>query len=101
MKSNQVQAEPFHKRLRRLRKGKGLSMKALAQKAGIPQTTYRDWEYGGAIQGQPYLKLASVLEVNLYELLGSEQPKKEALLDLIEKLDSLIKEIKKVVLPLI
>lgn len=93
--------EAFHTRLRRLRKMRGLSMSALSREIGIPPSTYRDWEYGAAILGQPYIKLAAALNVSLYQLLGSEKSENQNLLDLLDKLDSTIKELKKEVLPLI
>jgi transcriptional regulator with XRE-family HTH domain len=93
--------EPFHIKLKRLRKEKGLSMKALSQKIGVPASTYRDWEYGASVLGQPYIKIAEALDVSLHQLLGNERPKNESLLKLIARLESITQELKKEVLPLI
>ncbi|MNT06136.1 hypothetical protein D3C72_1407900 [compost metagenome] len=41
----------------------------------IPVSTYRDWEYGKQIKGEPYVDLAKVLDVSLTELLtGRKEP---------------------------
>jgi transcriptional regulator with XRE-family HTH domain len=61
--------EKFHVRLKRLREKQDLTMKALARKISVPESTYRDWEYGGAIQGMPYVRLAEALDVGLHELM--------------------------------
>lgn len=63
--------ESIGKRMERLRKAKKLSIKELAEQVNVPATTYRDWEYGREIKGEPYLKLAAALGVSLNELLGA------------------------------
>lgn len=66
--------EAFHQRLRRLREAKGLSSKEVARRIGKPETTYREWEYGRAIQGEkPYVALSKVYGISVYELLGGSQ----------------------------
>ena len=64
--------ELFNKRLARLRKARGLSRKDVASKLGLPATTYRDWEYGVSITGEPYLQLAKILSVSVSELMGEK-----------------------------
>ena len=63
---------PFYKRLRDFREGRRLSMRELARLINVPETTYREWEYGRAIRGEPYVKLARALGVSLEDLLGDE-----------------------------
>jgi transcriptional regulator with XRE-family HTH domain len=65
--------EPMHKRLRRLREARGLSVKEVALRLEVPLTTYREWEYGRAIRGEPYVQLARILGVSLCGLLGAER----------------------------
>lgn len=36
-------------------------------------TTYREWEFGRAIQGQPYMAMAEVLGVTLSELMTGDE----------------------------
>ena len=49
-------------------------MTEVAARTGVPLTTYREWEYGRAIQGEPYGAIAKVLEVSLEELLPGKRP---------------------------
>lgn len=62
--------ETMAKRLQRLRLEKKMSQKEIAELLTIPTTTYRDWEYGRGIQGEPYVKLAEIFQVSLSEILG-------------------------------
>lgn len=63
---------PFYKRLREFREDRRLSMRDLARLIDVPETTYREWEYGRAIRGEPYVKIARALGVSLEDLLGDE-----------------------------
>jgi transcriptional regulator with XRE-family HTH domain len=65
--------ENFSQRLKRLRKLKKLSVRKVAQAVGVSESTYREWEYGRSIQGEPYEKLSSVLGVSLTELMTGKQ----------------------------
>src|SRR4051812_20847483 len=67
-----MESEAFHVRLRRLRENKKFTMKEVAKRIGVPETTYREWEYGRMIQGQPYVAMASVFGVSLSELLAGK-----------------------------
>lgn len=79
--------EPFSQRLRLLRKQRGLTIKQVAGFVGVPLSTYREWEYGRAIQGEPYVKIAEVLSVSLSELMTGRKEHSEVLAELeqIEK----------------
>ena len=79
--------ERLSQRLRRLRKERRLSIKEVANRVGIPATTYREWEYGRAIQGEPYPKLAEVLGVTLTELMTGKRPSKVQALKLIAHME--------------
>lgn len=63
-------------------------MKQVAQKIEVPVSTYRDWEYGRAIQGAPYVKIANVFGISLFELLTGEKPKFQNVFDLIENAEA-------------
>ena len=70
--------EALSERLRRFREDKGLSIKATAQAIGVSVSTYRDWEYGRAILGEPYEQITKVFGVSVSSLLlgtmrGSEK----------------------------
>ncbi|WP_413586840.1 helix-turn-helix domain-containing protein [Bdellovibrio sp. HCB274] len=70
-------------RLKRLRTEKDMSAQQVANLAAIPVTTYREWENGRQILGEPYEKLAQALNVTLFELLTGRKPN---LADLFDKL---------------
>jgi len=72
-----MENEEFYQRLRRIRQTGGLTVKALSQKIEVPVSTYREWEYGRAIQGMPYPRIAEALEVSLYELMTGQQPNRK------------------------
>ncbi len=67
-------------RLRELRKEKKLSLAGVAQAIGVPVSTYRDWEYGKAIRGEPYERIAEIFDVSLNELLSSKREGRSELL---------------------
>ena len=45
-------------------------MREAARHIGVPESTYREWEYGRKIRGEPYLQIAKAFGVSLDELLG-------------------------------
>lgn len=75
-KSNlEDEMENFSKRIRSRRLEIKLTQKQVAQRAGVPLSTYKEWEYGRKIQGESsYLKLSVALEMNLYTLLSGKAP---------------------------
>jgi transcriptional regulator with XRE-family HTH domain len=54
-----------------------LNLKAneAAQRIGVAESTYRDWENGRKIQGEPYQLIADALDISILELLGIETTK--------------------------
>jgi transcriptional regulator with XRE-family HTH domain len=70
--------EGIGKRLKELRKKCRKTAKQVALEVGVSDSTYRDWEYGRRILGEPYGKLAKSLDTSLiYLILGesSDRPK--------------------------
>jgi transcriptional regulator with XRE-family HTH domain len=59
-------------RLKFYRKQKSYSIREVAEKLNISQSTYRSWENGVNISGEPYVKLAEIFEVGLHELITGE-----------------------------
>lgn len=57
------------KKLVALRKSRSYSRKKAAALIGVPETTYREWEYGREIRGEPYSKIAKAFDVSLGDLL--------------------------------
>jgi transcriptional regulator with XRE-family HTH domain len=93
--------ETINQRLIRLRKEKGLTMRQVAEDIQVPLSTYRDWEYGRSIHGTPYVKLASLFEISLYELFTGEKPKHFQILALIEGAEEKLRAAKKEMSPLL
>ena len=80
--------ESFYRRLRRLRQEKRLTMREVAGKIGVPITTYREWEYGRGITGEPYMKIAEALGVSLTELMTGQRPGGNELLSTLNSLET-------------
>ncbi len=84
--------ESIGKRMKKLRLQREISIEDMARSVGCAPSTFRDWENGRAIQGEPYLKIATTLEVSLKELLtGEHSSAKKALLELTDIRNSLLK----------
>ena len=75
-----------------------LKVKEVAQRIGVAESTYRDWENGRKIQGEPYRLIADALEVSLMELLGIETIKFNQLMFEINELERHVKNIRKIVI---
>lgn len=56
-------------RLKELRVSRNLAVSQVAEMLGVSPSTYREWEYGREIKGEPYMKLASIFNIGLNELL--------------------------------
>lgn len=89
-----MNTEDFHQRLRRIRKSRGISVRDLAKRIGVPETTYREWEYGRSVRGQPYLKLSEVLEVSVYELLGGTSKTRVSVISRLGDLEKAVAALK-------
>ena len=61
--------EYFYQRLKFHREQRGIKIKDMANLLGVSISTYRDWEYGRSITGEPYMEMAKILEISLNELL--------------------------------
>ena len=65
----------FGDNLKKVRKEKGISQEALAEKINVVRQTISKWENGLSIpDGDMLIKLSQVLEVSVETLLGSEVP---------------------------
>lgn len=84
----------FGERIRLLREKRGLTIAECAQAVGVSASTYRDWEYGRAITGEPYIKMAQVLRVSLSVLLGGEDG--DVIRELLEIESSLVEALNRV-----
>ncbi len=68
------QQEPLNKRLERLRKERGLTAKAMARFIEVPESTYREWEYGRGLKLPPFQLISKVLAISVTELVTGGQP---------------------------
>lgn len=64
--------EKFYQRLKRFRLESGKSVKEMAKQIGVSVSTYRDWEYGRTINGEPYINIAKILGVSVETLMGGK-----------------------------
>lgn len=82
-------------KLQMLRQQKNLSVKQVAAAIGVAQSTYRDWEYGRAIRGEPYSRLARILGVSLSELLNEQNDHdRSGVLDKLKQMEQLIRDMR-------
>ena len=75
----------FGKRLKSLRIKKGLSISECAKALSVSPSTYREWEYGRSIIGEPYPKMAELFEVSLSDLFGYPRSEVQQHFLLLEK----------------
>ena len=79
-------------RLKQYRTMKSYSVREVASKLGVSPSTYRSWENGVSISGEPYLNLAKIFDISLTELLTGEKNEAVKTLEIIEEY---IKQLKK------
>jgi transcriptional regulator with XRE-family HTH domain len=61
---------------------------------GIAESTYRDWENGRKIQGEPYLELSKILDLPLAQLFGVESS--QALVELMRDINTVSELVKNI-----
>ncbi len=86
--------EPIAKRLKKYREQSNLTIKEAAKLIGIPETTYREWEYGRAIRGEPYVKIARAFHITLDELFGTQKTSTDAVEKEIDKIVEELSQLK-------
>ena len=85
----------FGQRLRSFRLRAGLSVSQVARRLGVAESTYREWEYGRQIRGEPYRKLADILGVSLSILLSEEgEAHPQTLIEDLNQLERLVHKIR-------
>lgn len=70
---------------------------AVAAKSGVASSTYREWENGRAISGQPYIKLAEVLGVSLYALFGLNETERGEIYSRLMQIEKILVEVKSLI----
>ncbi len=77
--------ETLGDRLKKLRTRKGLSISDVSSYISVSPSTFRDWENGREIKGEPYVKIADYFNVSLNYLLTGQELKIETSLNEVEK----------------
>ena len=65
----------------------------MATQLGVSQSTYRDWEYGRKIKGEPYPQMAQILGVSLNELFNIQEPEANLQIATIREVAKKLREI--------
>ncbi len=86
--------ESLSKRLGRLRKDRQLNAKEMAKLIDVPESTYREWEYGRGLKLPPCQKISQVLGVSITELITGEQPEWQSHLEELEEIEQILREIR-------
>ncbi len=88
-------ADSIHLRLKTYRHQRKLTAKQVSEMTGIPVSTYKEWENGRKISGEPYEVLAKVFEVSLQELITGNVPNQNHVLTKLNDICDLIEAVKK------
>jgi transcriptional regulator with XRE-family HTH domain len=59
---------PLNERLKQMRLSRGYSVKEFAKAIEIPESTYREWEYGRGLRVPPFEKIAELLTISVTEV---------------------------------
>ncbi len=89
-----MSTEKLHERLRKFRENEKLSAKEMAQKIGVPQSTYLDWENGRGMRIPPFQKISQVLAISVTELVTGEKPNLNDISVELEKVEEQMREIR-------
>jgi transcriptional regulator with XRE-family HTH domain len=89
-----MKPESMGERLRRLRLAAQLSTHEVAKLIDVSSSTYREWEYGRGIRGEPYAKIAKAFGVSLSELLLGETASKSKAIQELERMEFHLKMLK-------
>ena len=66
----------------------------MARQIQVAPSTYREWEYGRAIKGEPYAKLAQVFQTTLSELLLGEEARSSTIRKDLQEVEEILQRIK-------
>ncbi len=68
--------ETIHSRLKHYRHSSRLTIQQVSNLTGIPASTYKEWENGRQIRGEPYARLANLYQVSIQELITGRSRKR-------------------------
>jgi transcriptional regulator with XRE-family HTH domain len=92
--------EKIGTRIRNFRLRRKLTVTECAQQLKVSPSTFREWEYGRAIQGEPYVELASLLDVSLHELLTGRKTHGASSLEELSEIERRLGKVRKSLLSL-
>lgn len=78
------QMKTLSQRLKYFRQQKNLTVTQIARKLEVAVSTYRDWENGRAILGEPYVKLADIFGISLHRLMTGQEGDMKVVFDEID-----------------
>jgi transcriptional regulator with XRE-family HTH domain len=84
--------ETMGKRLKRFREEKNLTATVVARLIDVPESTYREWEYGRGLKLPPCQKISQVLDISITELVTGELPDLQVHLEDLRKLEESLRE---------
>lgn len=99
--STSVKNNSIGKKLNNRRLELGYSVKKVAAQIGISESTYRDWENGRKISGEPYSKIAEALSMPILGLLSEQEIRVSSIEKEIKSLKECVNNIEKLIIPFI
>jgi transcriptional regulator with XRE-family HTH domain len=85
--------EHFYQRLKFHRDKRGIKVAQMGKLLGVSVSTYRDWEYGRSITGEPYVLMSQVLQISLSELLTGNKASPIKIRQSLEKIKKHVTEL--------
>ena len=80
--------------LSKRRKELGRKPSEIAKKIGVSESTYREWENGRRIQGEPYKRISEALEINILTLLEVESVEHSFMQKELKKIEKSVRNIR-------
>ena len=94
MKKTNENSVKFGQRLQALRIRAKKSAAQVAHEIGVAPSTYRDWELGRAITGQPYMALSKSLNASIRDLFEEVDPQVSQLTEKLQAIEELVRELR-------
>ena len=85
----------FKNRLQKIRLEKGFSIKQMAAMAGIPVSTYKEWENGRKIPAHLLLTLTSAARISIYQVYEEDSTRADVRIEILSLLDEVTNKVLK------
>lgn len=93
--------ETIHARLKKFRHQHGLTIQEVSNRTKIPASTYKEWENGRQIRGEPYVLLADLYQVSLQELITGRKSDPAAVMAKLDGIQSEMDQLRKALISLL